>query len=720
MVLKSHLVIRIHMSSLMYCNLCIIFIFFILFFFPSSIIAQDKTEIVSLQKKLEAVNNPEDSIYILNSLSWEYQIIHLDSAILFARQALHIAERNNIREGIANASTMLGMAYEYKGDYKSSLENHQRALQLKKDLRDNRGVSISLEYLGRVHDVTGNYPKALEFYQQALSICEKQNDQEGIATIKNNIGIIHQNTKNYALAMRYFKEALQTNEKLENELLDSKIMINVGTLYADLDNYKKALEYYHKALKIRKNKEDLVGLSICYNNIGNAYIDLKKYDEAIENILLALDIDRQIGDNEGIMLNFISLGEVYSKAGNHQKALESVNKGYQLAKKTGYNNGIRKATEIMSKVFFNIQDYQNAYRYLEENRLITDSIYNKEKSNQIALLELSYQSAKKEQQIVLQQLELDHKEAELNKELVKRRALIISLVLSFILILVIILSLRTKHKDNRLLQQQKEEIESQRDKLSRQHEDITSSINYAKRIQDVLLPPMEIVKSIFPESFVFNTPRDIVSGDFYWIHQIGDNIIFSVVDCTGHGIPGAFMSVLGVSLFNEVIIKKGNMQSDIILNELRVETKKALHQQGKIDEMHEGMDLALCILNKKTNNLQFSGAYNYLYILRDKNILQYKGDTMPIGKHIKEKTSFSKQEITIQKNDILYLFTDGIIDQLGGKDKTKYSSATFRKKITEISHKPLETQKKLLESEFKTWKGTTPQTDDVLVLGIKI
>ena len=717
MVLKSHLVIRIHMSSLMYCNLCIIFI---LSFFPSSIIAQDKTEIISLQKKLEAVNNPEDSIYILNSLSWEYQIIHLDSAILFARQALHIAERNNIREGIANASTMLGMAYEYKGDYKSSLENHQRALQLKKDLRDNRGVSISLEYLGRVHDVTGNYPKALEFYQQALSICEKQNDQEGIATIKNNIGIIHQNTKNYTLARKYFKEALQTNKKLENELLDSKIIINTGTLYADLDDYEKAMEYFHKALKIRKNKRDLVGLSICYNNIGNAYIDLMQYDKAIKNILLALDIDRQIGDNEGIILNLISIGEVYSKAGNNMKALETVNEGYQLARKTGYNNGIRKATEIMSKVYFNIQDYQNAYRYLEENRLITDSIYNKEKSNQIALLELSYQSSKKEQQIALQQLEIDRKEADLNKELVKRRALIISLALSIILIIVIVLSLRTKQKDNRLLRQQKEEIESQRDKLSQQHDDITSSINYAKRIQDVLLPPMETVKSIFPECFIINMPRDIVSGDFYWINKIGDNIIFSVVDCTGHGIPGAFMSVLGVSLFNEVIIKKRIMQSDMILNELRIETKKALHQQGKVDEMHEGMDLALCILNLKTNILQFSGAYNYLYLLRDKKIFQYKGDTMPIGKHIKERTSFSKQEIPIQKNDIVYLFTDGIIDQLSGKYLTKYSSATFRQKIIEISHEPIDTQKKRIETEFNIWKGETPQTDDVLVLGIKL
>jgi len=272
---------------------------------------------------------------------------------------------------------------------------------------------------------------------------------------------------------------------------------------------------------------------------------------------------------------------------------------------------------------------------------------------------------------------------------------------------------------NEDLSQKNEEIISQHDEIEQQHKFITDGINYAKRIQEAMLPKKDIFDKYFQEYFIFYQPKDVVSGDFYWVEKIEDEIICAIADCTGHGVPGAMVSMLGISLLNKVTTQKISLKASEIMEQLRIEVKKSLKQTGEdFHESNDGMDMALCVINIKTKKLQFSGANNSLYILRNKELITLKADKQPISVYIKEK-EFTNYEFQLQKDDILYAFSDGYADQFNSENQ-KFQKSNLKKLLIEIAENKLPKQKELLEKEHKNWKSSTDQTDDILVAGIKI
>jgi serine phosphatase RsbU (regulator of sigma subunit) len=290
---------------------------------------------------------------------------------------------------------------------------------------------------------------------------------------------------------------------------------------------------------------------------------------------------------------------------------------------------------------------------------------------------------------------------------------------------------------NSELQQQKEEIVTQRDEIASQkdlvikqkehieeiHKSVTDSINYAKRIQTSTLPNIMLLGEYFSDLFILFKPKDVVSGDFYWFAKIENQIVVTVADCTGHGVPGAFMSMLGMSLLKEIVINEYITQPDIILKRLRKEIIKALGQTGISGEQKDGMDISLCSINLETLEMQWSGANNPCLIIRDDKILELKADKMPIA--IYEKMDkFNLQELKLQKNDIIYLSSDGYHDQFGGPDNKKFMSTRFKDLLLTISSKPVAEQKEIIDKTMEEWKNRNvtkyEQTDDITVMGIKI
>jgi len=270
------------------------------------------------------------------------------------------------------------------------------------------------------------------------------------------------------------------------------------------------------------------------------------------------------------------------------------------------------------------------------------------------------------------------------------------------------------------LKSQNEEITTQRDQLDIQHQAITDSILYAKRIQTAVLPRIDYIDEVLPENFVLFKPRNVVSGDFYWVKQVNNYIIIAIVDCTGHGVPGAIMSMLGVSFINEIIQNKGITKTDQALNELRKQVKQALRQTGKKGEADDGMDMALCALDTKTNILQYAGANNPLFLVQNGEVNEIKPDKMPVGYYPNERPTFTNHEIQLKPGDTFYLFTDGFSDQLGGKNALKYKGAKFQKILFENNKKPMVIQKELLEQELQSWMKGHEQTDDILVMGVRV
>jgi len=279
---------------------------------------------------------------------------------------------------------------------------------------------------------------------------------------------------------------------------------------------------------------------------------------------------------------------------------------------------------------------------------------------------------------------------------------------------------------NKTINNQKEEIlihqnilKEQNAKLERQKGEIVSSLNYAKRIQNALLPPDLMMKDVLFDYFVFFKPRDIVSGDFYWIKTLKNKIIIAVVDCTGHGVPGAFMSILGISFLNEIVLYDNISTASQVLELLRIKIKNSLQQKGKDGETSDGMDISLCIIDNQYKELQFAGAYNSLYIVRNKELIRLHADKQPIGIY-RNEIQFTNKEVTLLKDDMIYLFTDGYADQISYRSEEKFKKRRLYDLLLQIAEKTTDEQKTILEQQHDLWKGTFEQIDDILVVGIKV
>ena len=290
-------------------------------------------------------------------------------------------------------------------------------------------------------------------------------------------------------------------------------------------------------------------------------------------------------------------------------------------------------------------------------------------------------------------------------------------VILFLIILVIRFREKRLHNKNRQLE---EKVKERTAEIESQKEEITASIEYASRIQMAMLPMESHFRNSFPDYFILFKPRDIVSGDFYWIAEDDKSVFFTVADCTGHGVPGAFMSTMGISTLNEIVANNRNLQASSVLNLLRNKTMNSLHQTGKEGEAADGMDIAFCVLDKKKTTLQFAGAYNPLIIFQGGELKEYKADRMPIGIYYGEESSFTNFVIKVNRGDALYIFSDGFADQFGGPECSKYKKSKLKKLLSEIYFRPMVEQRNILETEFDCWKGSCEQVDDITILGMKI
>lgn len=263
-------------------------------------------------------------------------------------------------------------------------------------------------------------------------------------------------------------------------------------------------------------------------------------------------------------------------------------------------------------------------------------------------------------------------------------------------------------------------VEKRTEKIESQNKEIRSSIHYASKIQHALLPPSDEMQKLLPSHFILSKPKDIVSGDYYWLASKDDKVIIVVADCTGHGIPGAFMSILGISFLNEIVNKSVSIRANEILNQLSGQVIKSLHQTGNNSNTRDGMEIALCVIDSKRQKLQYSGAFRPLYIIRDCQLYEYKGDSMPIGIYETEDQSFTNHEINFQTNDMIYMFSDGYIDQLGGVNRKTFRSENFKKLLINIHQMPVYEQKVILEEKLDEWRGNIEQIDDILVVGLRM
>jgi tetratricopeptide (TPR) repeat protein len=673
-------------------------------------------------------NDTVEIIPLLSSLAEIYRKTDPNKSLEIASEMREMAQLTKDTVNVASALTFIGFNNFTKGNYDEALNAWELALEIYTKLNEKSQIGMLYTNIGVIYKSRGNYEKALEYYQENLYLQEEIADTIEIAKALANIGNIYFYVGvDLDKALEYYKRSLELFQKAGNFYLVGNTYNNIGLVYREKSDNGEALVYFKKALKIFKELNYKPGIAASQNYIGNVYLEGGNYTDALNYSKEALKINEEIGNRKEMASNYRDIGKAYAKWGKYDQSLEYFNKSLQLNRELGHIREVFENYKSISEVFEKQGRYAIALDNFKQYNSLKDSSISEEYLKQISELETKYETDRKERELEIQRSQLAEKEAEAlaqKAELRRQKLMLLSVIFGLFVVglfsILLYRQFKEKQKANVLLEDQNIEIKSQRDQILYQKKEITDSIHYASRIQKAILPPSKILESKLADHFILHLPRDIVSGDFYWMTESGSKIIVVAADCTGHGVPGAFMSMLGVSFLNEIVNKNMITSANKILNDLRNSVVESLHQTGKDGEAQDGMDVAVVVIDQSTMKAEYAGAYNSLYLIRDKKLIEYNADKMPIGIHFQKNDDFKNNIIDLQKDDQLYIFSDGYMDQFGGEKGKKFMSKRFKDLLISVSDKPNQEQYSVLLDKFNQWKSETSQIDDVLVIGMKI
>ncbi len=604
-------------------------------------------------------------------------------ALEYALKAKQIAQNTNIRKHKIYYS--LSDLYFTLGDYKKSTYYSLLLIKETKKLEENTRYDYegrAYEKLSGVNEKNGDLDLAINYQKKAIELYKKiKNDNYYIVAYINLANYyLDQNSIESALKYYWFVESKLKSEHLEK--YESYVYNGIAVCYDYQGKLDKSIEYYEKSKNaiLTNNPKDISSLAVAYNNIGTLQNEKADYLSSIKNLEESLKLFLKLDDRKSIL-------DVY----------------YNLALSNKNANKIKESNQFL-------------WKFVE----IQDSIFDDETKQMIHDLSIKYQSEKKEQENKILAQENEKKQLSIYFSLS-------GIVLITLILIVIFRSNRIKEKANKNLEEKKQIIENYSHTLEKQHallekktREVTDSIKYAERIQGAILPPEQKWNHILPNSFIFYQPKDILSGDFYWIAEIDSHVFMAAADCTGHGVPGALISIVNFNLLNKAVLEKGLINPNEILDTVNIWLTETLNQKDSESRIKDGMDISLISINKSTKECVFAGANNPLYLFKNNELIEIKGDKFPVGGYIHDEINhFSNHKIQLSPGDTLYLFSDGFADQFGGEKGKKYKYKPFKDALSKAKNLPIDQQKDFLNETYLSWRGDLEQTDDILVIGIQ-
>jgi len=589
------------------------------------------------------------------------------------------------------------------------------AYERSKRLKNNDLIGTSENIIGNIYWYSGDYSIASEFYFRALKSFEKTNNRANIANSYRNIGWIYLGQKNFKKAEDYFIRSSKSYKKLN---LEHEYMISLddlGNLYLTKGDLMKALQCCKLSYNIAKKRNEKIAAGTTTGTIGSIYLKLKNYEKAKESFETSISIlSKYPTQGYNLCLSQIGISKILLYEKKDAEALTYTNSAIDLSRKGNYNSELAEAYLLASKIYKQLNKFDKAYEMSMMYSETKDSL--QLMNNRDFIKEIENKHKIEEDRLQIQNLEQKGKlnEANLEREQTFKAFLIVIIVLIFIFGVFLVRSIIIKKKANKSLSEAYLIIEEK-------NKDISDSIDYAQHIQHARLPLIENLKIGFDDVLVYYVPRDIVSGDFYWYDKRPDGSVYFVcADCTGHGIPGAFMSMIGIDGFNYTILERAIQNTGEILTHVNQFIKDSLNQEHESTKSKDGMDAAIITLNAEKTELNYSGANRPLYLIRNDELIEFKPDKLSIGGNHLSEFQFSQQTIKLEKNDCFYLFSDGYVDQFGGEKGKKFMTKQFKVLLLSIHKKPMAQQEKIIRETFEKWALDHSQVDDVLVVGIKV
>jgi serine phosphatase RsbU (regulator of sigma subunit)/Tfp pilus assembly protein PilF len=677
------------------------------------------------------------SAYI--ALSELLYISNLDTVIPLCTKAKEIAEKAlssrpfekskiisiALRKSLAGALNNIGYIHKSQGNIPTALEYYNKSLKICEEIGDKKGIANSFNNIGSIHENQGDIKLALEYYHKSIKIKNEIGDKKGMADSFTNIGIIYENQGDIKLTLEYYHKSLKIKEEIGDKRGMALCFNNIGVIHENQGNIILALEYFNKSLKIREEIGDKKGIANSFNNISWIYRKQGDIPMALEYYQKSLKIREEIGDKKGMANSMCGLGYLYLEQGNLEKSKKMGVRGLLLARELDFPDQIERNADLLTKVYTKEGNYKLALEMRNLEIQMRDSILSEK--NMKATVQLQAKLEYEKQQAIndaehQKEIAIQHKEKEKQQLLTYVSISGLLLVLAFLAF--VFNRLKVTRKQKNIIEQKEQETQQQKEIIEEKHKEITDSINYAERIQRSFLATKELLDENLQEYFVFFKPKDVVSGDFYWAGKLNNgNFALCCADSTGHGVPGAIMSILNISSIEKSI--ETETEPHHILYKTRETIIKRLKKDGSAEGGKDGMDCTLLALNPEKTQLSYAAANNPVFIIRknesgEAELIEQKPDKMPVGKHDRDQEPFTLNTYNLQKGDVIYTLTDGMPDQFGGDKGKKYMIKNLKQFFLNIANLPMEEQHTRVAQEFNSWKGELEQIDDVCVIGVRV
>jgi serine phosphatase RsbU (regulator of sigma subunit) len=639
-----------------------------------------------------------------------------DSAIYVIRPTLSDAVRIKYAYGSARASMQLGRYYMFKGQYDSAIVAASGAVKYARICKDTNLIISSYLMSSRAYSSASRYNNAIEHCIVAQQYAEHKKDIKFQIKINHDLGFIYSHMRLNEKAILYYRKGLKLSLQASDTFNYANISARLGGEFDIINQYDSALKYNKQALQYFSFIKHKRGIGVSLVNLAANYKGLKKYDKAIETYLEAIKIRTELGDEYALTILNNGLAACYSRKKDYKNALKAAKEAELLSKKQNDLPLLMETYNQLYVIYYAIDDYQHGLLYANKYIHLKDSMYDVSNIKSLTELQTKYESEKKEKEIELLQLEKKNAEEITAAENTRRNIVLSSVSVIAILIagfsIMLFRRFKESNKQKNIIGQQKQIVDSK-------NKEIIDSINYAQTIQEALIPSEKEIAAGFRDGFVIFKPKDIVSGDFYWQASTGDYHFIVAADCTGHGVPGAFMSMMGISFLNEIINEKRIYDTNIILDLLREKVIGSLNKTGGKDK-RDGMDMIILRIDLKGKKVMFSGANNSVYHLSAGTLNEIKGDKAPVGLYHNELSPYTSLTFAIDKGHRIFATTDGFPDQFGGPKGKKFMYKAFESLLTSNSENSLAVQKQNMLNAFENWKGNNEQVDDITVIGIEI
>lgn len=640
------------------------------------------------------------------------QFINIDSSIAVLKTMKDDTNKVKLLNNIA-----WDISYQ---SLKKGIEYSDKSLDLAKKLKFERYYPQIYNTQGAVYDDMAESGKALECLLEGIKYAKKYGFSNQLVILNNSIGNLYSKREEYHKALSYYKLSADISKKNKTGSSYYLVYGNIASIYVTFKKLDSAIYYLNVCLPYHirtNNKPRLLNNYLLLSEIKYEQNDAVSSINAVKK---AIEIGESLGDTYTLSHAYLQLGLANSLNNDYKGGINALNKSVELATKTGDVPVYEKASSYLSEFYEKLGDYKNSLVWYKKYGEYKDSSLNKESITQVRNAEAKFENEKKQKEIELLAEKQKLNETENQKKKIYLYAALLGIMILGGGLIMLFKNNKLKHKINKDLESFNSEINHQKNLLETKNIEITDSINYAKRIQDNILTSELYFKNHTNDYFILFKPKDIVSGDFYWALNHDDKFIVMTADCTGHGVPGAMMSMMGINFLNEIVNEKEISQPSKILNQLRKDIIKALNPEGSIVETKDGMDCCLCSFDFKSMTLTYSNANNAFYVIRNNELITSKVNKMPVGAGYDIEKQFEEENFEIKKGDLIVTLTDGYADQFGGPKGKKFKYKLLEELLLNNAHLPLSQIKQKLNDTIVNWKGDYEQVDDICLIGIRV